>query len=460
MNTTVTVSDEAFSDETLLETPQDNRDRPCRTILFLDHTAKLGGGEIALLNLVSALDKTRYHPIVALAADGPLVGRLRAAGIQTVVVPLDLAVLETRKDSIGLKSLLRIGQAWACLAYAFRLARLARRLGADLIHTNSLKSDLYGGLAGRIARVPVLWHVRDSIDGQYLPSLVATTFRRLSHFVPNAVVANSESTLRTLRPMQRQIAATVYSGWAASSSDPILDPVLMPPDQDEDLRHQVVHDGYETQAFIFSPGDDIGDDRPAESGTAETMPPPQRPAVIALVGRIAEWKGQHIFLQAAALVRETFPQARYQIIGAPLFGEHEYEQSLHRMVSDLGLTDRVSFLGFRNDVPALLASADIMVHASTLGEPFGQVVIEGMAAGKPVIATNGGALPEIVLPDETGLLVPMGDAPAMAEAMKTLLTDPVRAAAMGAAGRRRVRERFTISQTVRKMESIYERLLK
>jgi len=439
----------------------------CRTILYLDHTAKMGGGEIALLNLVSALDKERYRVIVVLAADGPLVGRLRAAGIETQVEPLAPAVLETRKDSIGPKSLLRIGQAWACVGYAFRLARLARRLRADLIHTNSLKSDLYGGLAGRLAGIPVLWHVRDNIDGQYLPSKAAAAFRGLSRIIPKMVVANSESTLRTLRPAQGQLTATVYSGIAASSTGAALDLALIPASGGRDMRQQVVHDGYDTQAFdspqalksqtlkaapiTLAPG--------SSSPPAQESAAVQEPAVVALVGRIADWKGQHIFIQAAALVRDKFPQARFQIIGAPLFGEHEYEQSLHRMVHDLGLADRVEFLGFREDVPTLLAEVDIVVHASTLGEPFGQVVIEAMAAGKPVVATDGGALPEIVIPGETGLLVPMGDASAMAEAIGRLLADPARAAAMGLAGRERVRERFTISLTAGKMERVYDYLL-
>jgi len=429
---------------------EDNKARPCRTILYLDHTAKMGGGEIALLNLVSALDKRYYRPIVVLAADGPLVRRLRTVGIETYIEPLAPAVLETRKDSIGPKSLLRVGQAWACARYAFRLARLARRLGADLIHTNSLKADLYGGLAGRLAGIPVIWHVRDSIDGHYLPPRVAAAFRGLSRVVPRAVVANSESTLRTLRPLRGQITATVYSGLAVRPPATALDAASPPALGGADMRRHVIHDGYDPERF---------DATPAAPAPADATMPARETATVALVGRIADWKGQHIFIQAAALVRDAFPQARFQIIGAPLFGEHEYERSLHRMVDDLGLADRVAFLGFREDVPALLAEVDIVVHASTLGEPFGQVVIEGMAAGKPVIATDGGALPEIVIPGETGLLVPMGNAPAMAEAMRTLLSDPVRAAAMGAAGRQRVRERFTIAHTVRKMESIYEHLL-
>jgi glycosyltransferase involved in cell wall biosynthesis len=98
---------------------------------------------------------------------------------------------------------------------------------------------------------------------------------------------------------------------------------------------------------------------------------------------------------------------------------------------------------------------DLIVHASTIGEPFGQVIIEGMAAGKPVIATNGGGVPEIVEDGKTGILVPMRDASAMAEAMKLLIADRGLAADMGALGRKRVLDRFTIQHTARKIEAIY-----
>lgn len=363
-----------------------------------------------------------------------------AAGIQTQIEPLDAAVLETRKDSLGIHSLLRLRQGWACLRYAFRLARLAQRLGTDLIHTNSLKSDIYGGVAGRLAGIPVLWHVRDSINGQYLPPWVASGFRILARVLPSIVVANSESTLRTLRPAPRQTTATVYSG--VSDHSFAAEGALQKNAGVE--RVTVVHDGYSPQQF-------------GAADACATLAS-ERP-IIALVGRIAGWKSQHIFIAAAAAARRQFPQARFWIVGAPLFGEQEYEASLHQLVNELQVGDCVEFLGFQEDVPSLLSQVNIVVHASTLGEPFGQVVIEGMAAGKPVIATNGGALPEIVIPGETGLLVPMGDAPAMARAMLQLLADPGQAAAMGAAGRRRVRERFTISHTARKLEEIYDFLM-
>ncbi len=392
-----------------------------KTILYVDHTAKMGGGEIALLNLVTALDTRRYRPLVALAEDGPLAEKLRAAGVETTVLPLDPALRETRKDSLGVGSLLKLGQVRRLLAYSLALSRWARAHRVDLIHTNSLKSDIYGGVAGRLARIPVLWHVRDNINRQYLPGAVAFGFRLLSRLLPQVVVTNSQSTLHQLWPKKPKTGEVVYSGVAM----------------------EVVHDGYVENLMP----------EPLEEETRWDHPP-----VVALIGRIAEWKGQHIFLQAAAAVHSRFPEAGFWIIGAPLFGEQEYEKSLHMLTEQLGLTEAVKFLGFREDVPQLMPQIDIVVHASILGEPFGQVVIEGMAAGKPLVATDGGALPEIVVPGVTGFLVPMGDAAKMAAAIERLLADPAHARVMGRAGKKRVARLFTISHTARKVEAIYEAL--
>ncbi len=395
---------------------------PPKTILYLDHTAKLGGGEIALLNLIMALDPARFRPLVLLAEDGPLARKLRAAQIETVILPLDAAVRETRKDTLGVGSLLKLRQARILLSYSRQVAQFAQSRGANLIHTNSLKSDIYGGVAGRLAGVPVLWHVRDAINRDYLPGPVAAGFRLLSRVLPQVVVANSRSTLRQLWPKRPRSGAVVYSG----------------------VPTEVVHDGYVEESVVPS--------APGEPGAWD------HPPVAALIGRIAEWKGQHVFLRAAAAARQRFPDARYWIIGAPLFGEHEYEKSLHALCEQLGLNDRVEFLGFRDDVAALMPQIDIVVHASTLGEPFGQVVIEGMAAGKPLIATDGGALPEIVVPGETGYLVAMGSADEMAAALERLLAAPSLARAMGRAGRGRVERMFTIRHSARKMESVYDAL--
>src|SRR5689334_7194356 len=150
-----------------------------RTVLYLDHTACLSGGEIALLHLLQAMDRSRYVPLVVLGAEGALVERLSALGVEVVMLALDQNVALTRKDSLKGGGLLRLGAIWQSFRYALRLARLMRSRKVDLVHTNSLKADILGGIAARLARVPVIWHVRDRIAEDYLPPLAARGFRFL-----------------------------------------------------------------------------------------------------------------------------------------------------------------------------------------------------------------------------------------------------------------------------------------
>ena len=412
---------------------------PVKRILYVDHTAKLGGGEIALLHLVQYLDRRRFEPIVVLSADGLLREKLEASGIETHVLPMSASVLDTRKDALGIGTLLRLRDAARVGRYVWTLARFIRAHRIALVHTNSLKADILGGLAARLTRVPLLWHVRDRIETDYLPRPIVWLFRRLSHWLPNYIIANSHSTLETLTLAREERSAAVYSGIEIAS------------------RVQVVHDGvqrYPAQVPIVYAG-------PHSAGLGAVSSPLMPDLItIGLVGRISPWKGQHVFLKAAALVRPRFPQARFQIIGAALFNEQVYEQEVRDLARSLDLDDCVEFLGFRQDIPELVDDLTILVHASTTPEPFGQVVVEGMVAAKPIVATNGGGVREIVVSGETGLLVPMGDAPAMAEAILFLLDNPETAREMGRRGRQRAHEMFSIEQTARKIEAVYDEVLK
>ena len=382
-------------------------------VLLVDHTARMGGGEIALLRLVAAIDRRRYRPSVLLFADGPLRVALAAAGVGVTVLPLGDGVGDVRKDALGVRGLLSPRRAWAAVRFVSRLTAAIRASGAAVVHTNSLKSDVLAGLAARRAGVPLVWHVRDRIAGDYLPKAAVTAFRWAAATVPTFVIANSDATLRTVGP-------------AATATPP---------------RARVVHDGTPVDA-------------------AAPPPPPNGPAlVVGLVGRLSPWKGQHVFLDAAALVRARFPTAVFQLIGSALFGEDAYADQLRDRSARADLAGAVQFLGFCDDVPARMAALDVLVHASTIPEPFGQVVIEGMAAGRPVVATAGGGVTEIVADGDSGLLVPMGDAAALAEAIERLLADPDLRARLAAGGRARVLAAFTVDRTARGVEAVYDQLL-
>jgi len=398
-----------------------SRSEPCSRVLFFDHTAALGGGEIALINLIRSLDPAKIKSIVVLASEGPLVDRLSPI-VDTRVMPLSPRVVTHRKDNLGIATLFRLGDALRVFIYILRLARFIRANHIDIVHTNSLKADVIGGAAARLAGRPVIWHVRDRIEDDYLPTRVARAFRRLSRIMPNYVIANSQATLRSLRLGKCVRGTSIPSGIEMTR------------------RTAVVHDGTGLVAITEANG-------------------ARSPHRIGLVGRISPWKGQHIFIQAAALVLKRFPEARFFIIGAALFGEDRYDQEIRRLPEQLGIEDNVEFSGFRSNIHDVIAELDLLVHASTMGEPFGQVIIEGMAAGKPVVATNGGGVPEIVEDGRTGILVPMSDVEAMASAICQILSDPVRAKTMGMRARQRVADRFTIEQTARRVEAVYAELL-
>jgi glycosyltransferase involved in cell wall biosynthesis len=276
----------------------------------------------------------------------------------------------THRHEVGVTSI-GLDRVAATVRATVALARRLAELDPDLVHTNSLKANLYGGVAARIASVPVVWHVRDRIASDYLPAPVARAVRLLARIVPNRVIANSASTLATLGPIRDATVVPSPLGFA---------PVLGQPER------------------------------------------PNGPFRVAMVGRLAPWKGQDIFLDAFA---EAFPDGdeRALIVGSAMFGEDSYAQELTDRTIELGIDDRVELTGFVDDVQAILASVDCLVHASITPEPFGQVVIEGMASGIVVIASDGGGPSEILTDGVDGILYPPGDRSALAAALRRVAVD-------------------------------------
>ena len=403
--------------------PQTKTRSQTRTVLFLDHTAKWSGGEVALLRTIQEINASRIRSVVALGEDGPFAHQLRQSNIDVRIVPLGEKSREVRKGSLTLDGMLDKGAVIAdYVRYVGKIARLAREVGADIIHCNSLKADLYGAFAGKRAKVPVIWHVRDHIDPSYLPGPIVRVFRGLAARMPAFVVCNSQSTLDKLFPpnepkwkKRRETCAVVHDGLTS-----------------DDL----------SRAFA-----------PPASGQWKNDPPR-----VGIVGRLVEWKGQHVFLEAAARVLQSGTKAQFVLIGGAMFGETDYEAKLLEQAAPLG--EAVTFTGFRSDVPELMQNLDILIHASITPEPFGQVVTEGMAAGLPVIASDAGGVREIITNGQNGILTPMGDNDALADALLSLLHDPHGAQIIARAGFHHVRENFTARQTASRLEAVYHKVWK
>jgi glycosyltransferase involved in cell wall biosynthesis len=183
------------------------------------------------------------------------------------------------------------------------------------------------------------------------------------------------------------------------------------------------------------------------------------PVRIGIIGRLSPWKGQDVFLRAAAIVHRSHPKTAFYIVGAAMFGDEEHEKVLQNLAEELGIRDCTEFTGFRRDVPEAMAKLHIVVHASTTAEPFGQVIVQAMAAGKPLIASEGGGASEILDQGKFGLLTPRGDHLALADAIEEVIGDPNRAEQAAAFGRVRALERYGVAFTTRAVERVYEQVL-
>ncbi len=378
-------------------------------VVYLDHTAQMSGGEIALLRLLPHLANVEPH--VVLAEDGPFADALTAEGISVEVVQMPARARETRKGSVRLGRLSPLAVA-ASVVYTLRIARRLHVLSPDLVHTNSLKAGVYGAIATRIVGIPVIWHVRDRIADDYLPASAAWFVRSLIRHLANFVIVNSHATLLTL-------------GGA--------------------IRAEVVHSVVPEVVSL---------DRPLEVRGAGTE------SVFGIIGRLAPWKGQDVFLEAFA---RAFPVGKQSavIVGAPLFGEEEkqYASGLLELARELGIADRVEFRGFRSDVWGELARMDVLVHASTIPEPFGQVILEGMVSGIAVVASAEGGPLELITPSVDGELYPPGDVERLAAILRELDSDPKRRRRLGEAARVRARD-FLPGPTAVRVESIYHTILR
>jgi glycosyltransferase involved in cell wall biosynthesis len=185
--------------------------------------------------------------------------------------------------------------------------------------------------------------------------------------------------------------------------------------------------------------------------------------VVGLLARYDTWKGHHVFLEAAGRIRAQRPDVRFVMVGGSLNGGQlphviRYREAVLARRREMGLEDAVAVLGHRPDVPAVLAGLDVLVCPSD-HEPFGMIVLEALAAGTPVVASDSGGPVEILEHDRSGLLFRTGRAPELAGAVLRLLDEPGLGARLAEEGRRRVATAFSSGRYAREVEAIYASLV-
>ncbi|HEV3429262.1 MAG TPA: glycosyltransferase family 4 protein [Paraburkholderia sp.] len=378
----------------------DNALESAPRVLAIDQSGVLGGAELSLLEVVKGL---RARIEVLLFNDGPFREALDAAGARVDVL-----------DSGALRNVRRDGGAvpkFGVLAGVAGLVRETRRRarGADVLYANTQRAMVIGVLAGKLARKPVVWHLRDIVSDEHFGRVQRAIIKGCAKLGLAHVIANSHA------------SAKVFSDLTSFDSS----------------RIDVVHNGVDESPFRALA-------RVPKEQLRAQIGLPQRAFLVGAFSRLARWKGQHVLLEA--LLHE--PRAHAVLVGAPLFGEDAYAQELRDFVVKHELQDRVHFLGFRHDIAACMRAMDVIAHTSITAEPFGRVVVEGMLAQRPVVASRDGGVKEIVEHGKSGLLCTPGDAVALAGTIASLHDDEALRERLARNGLAVARERFGKEQYV------------
>ncbi len=370
--------------------------------MFVQSTTEIGGAETVLMNALSASEELRRRSLVVTLGfgRGDLPLRLRRAGVEVVEV-----------DGGRLRRPLKVAST------VRRLRNLARERGVRIAIGNGTHPQVYVSLLsmGTAMRAVYILH---AIYRE--PLWRNGTIDILALLAPcDLLLANSRASMAAVSRLRSRV------------------------------RVKLLYPGVPLPEVSLA----AAQQRRAELGAGRDE------VLFGVFGRLQRWKGQDVFVEAAAQVAQRLEQARFVIVGGSVFGlEPDFDAELRARIGHLGLEPRFVLTGFRSDIPELMAACDVLCHTSRVSEPFGMVIVEAMAQGRPVIATEGGGPSEIIEDGIEGRLVPPGSPEHLARAMGELGRDPSLRRRMGDAGRAKARDAFSSSLMSERLLTYLEEL--
>lgn len=379
-------------------------------ILQLNEEAHIAGAETSIINLALNLDRSTFTPVLG-CPKGPTADVLIQRGIEHI--PYEFRM---RKLKLGhpRHSRIRLLNPFAVLQKVregVELARIVRRQDIALIHSHSRSAHIAGLVAGRLAHVPVVWHVRS-----YLP-------RDLFRFwLPDRIISVSRATQDAVLGLRA------------------------------DCRARVIYNGQDTSLLMAGPIMDLRH----EFGLTNTHD------VATIIGRLIPSKGHEELLSAWRHVIAHLPSARLLVVGDELtlkgLGAGRYRGELEEMATALGIGDSVVFTGWREDILSILHSTDVLI-SPFYNDANPRTVLEGMFMGKAIIGVRSGGIPEMIVHRESGILLDNRDAHTLSQAILHLLGAPERRASLGQNARKRAVDKFSIERHVAEVEALYLELL-
>jgi glycosyltransferase involved in cell wall biosynthesis len=378
-------------------------------ILFLDQSGKLGGAELCLIDIAKPY---RNHSLVGLFADGDFRNLLQQNQIPVEV--LTTQAIQVRKQSSLLQAVGSLGQLVPLIQ---RVVRIAAEY--DLIYANTQKALVVGAIASFFTRRPLVYHLHDILSPEHFSQTNLQVAITLANRAASLVIANSQASKNAFLQAggRAEIVEVVYNGFEVKNYQSCA----------ADTKQLREHLGGERQYLIghFS--------------------------------RLAPWKGQHILIAA---LTQCPPYVTAMFVGDALFGEQDYVQELHRQVRTLGLENRVKFLGFRTDIPQLMAACDLVAHTSIAPEPFGRVIVEGMLCGRPVVAAKAGGAVELVEHGMSGFLITPGVPQELAQVISSCIQEGERTVTIADYGRTVASQRFDVTSINQQIDQLLQSVLR
>lgn len=376
-------------------------------VLFVDQTGRLGGAELMLLDLATA---RAGHCTVLLYQDGEFREALEQGGVQVQVLPLAENTAAVDKQA-GLLRALRVVPE--LVQSVLQTALLARQF--DVVYANTAKALIIGGPAAFLAGRKLVFHLHDIISAGHFSAMNRLALVFCANQFADAVIANSEATKAAFQEAGGHVENVV-----------------------------VVPNGFKLT--------EIRSTHAELAALRESLGLPADAWIVLMAGRLTPWKGQHVLLEALRQV----PDAHAILLGDALFtdGDRQYAAQLRETAAEPALAGRVHLTGFRKDTQTFFDLADVVVHASVIAEPFGRVIVEGMLAGKPVIATKAGGAAEIITHEETGLLVTPGSAAELAAALRRLRENPPLTARLATSARQTACDAYGLEAVRAKIEHV------
>jgi len=385
----------------------------------------MGGAEACLIDAVAVLRQARpgWPIAVVLGEDGPLAKRARDYDAEVHVLPFsrELARLgDSGEGGLGSLAARLASTAPSALRYRFQLHSLLGRIKPDLIHTNGFKMHVLGALAKPLGSA-LVWHIHDYVSSR---ALMAKLMRRLASLT-DAIITNSQHVADDTREVVG----------ASTNIVPILNVV--------DLKE-------------FTPdGPRLDLDR-----LSGLISAPEGTVRVGLIATLAWWKGHRLFLQGLAGVDPKHAVRGYYIGGA--LYQTQSQSSLGDLRSaarELGIGERVGFTGIVSEPAAAFRALDVVVHSSTEPEPFGRVIVEAAACGKPVITTALGGAAEILSFGDFALKIDPRRPDLLAASISKLAANPDLRQTLGSNGLSTARRHFGRERLARELPAVYEEAL-